>query len=190
MFQNVILTQQVSSEACRYLSQYIHIGRIFYPLAYTNNIIINFWIIEYKVFFLHYLSGRMMCGRAENRRATCPITLPRHFSGKTLYVAVPGQEQITRTITSWLLSKFHKRIFLTHSSSLIFECIAYSSSPSLWSIRLEGGGGGWQIKSTSWLLNAATVFDSMAAAGREFQSGIVRCQKEFCPSVVLALMCL
>ena len=141
MFQNVILTQQVSSEACRYLSQYIHIGRIFYLLAYTNNIIINFWIIEYKVFFLHYLSGRMMCGRADNRRATCPITLPRHFSGKTLYVAVPGQEQITRTITSWLHSKFHKRIFLTHSSSLIFECIAYSSSPSLWGTRLEGGGG-------------------------------------------------
>ena len=31
---------------------------------------------------------------------------------------------------------------------------------------------------------------SQPAAGREFQSGIVRCQKEFCPSVVLALRCL
>ena len=41
---------------------------------------------------------------------------------------------------------------------------------------------------SGWRETAATVFDSMAAVGRLFQSGIVRYQKEFCPSVVLAPM--
>ena len=47
-------------------------------------------------------------------------------------------------------------------------------SMALWSIRLP----------------QFFIIGPMAAAGREFQSGIVRCQNEFCPSVVLALMCL
>ena len=78
-------------------------------------------------------------------------------------------------------------VVFAHILTLILS--EYSSSPPLWSIRLEGGKRLADLVD-QLTLNAATVFDSIAAAGIEFQSGIVRCQKGFCPSVVLALMCL
>ena len=71
--------------------------------------------------------------------------------------------------------------------SLNFEVCTPAAHPTL-SIRLNGGGKRL-VDLASRLLISATVFDSMAAAGREFQSGIVQCQKEVCPSVVLGLRC-
>ena len=78
---------------------------------------------------------------------------------------------------------------VTVQSAMTFTLSSYSSSPPLWSIRLEAMRLANLVDQLERLLNAATVFDSMAAAGREFQSGIVRCQNKFCSSVVLALMC-
>ena len=65
----------------------------------------------------------------------------------------------------------------------------YSSSTSFLECR-AGGGKGLVDLVNQLTFQRCTVFYSMAAAGRELQSGIVRCQKEFCLSVVLALRCL
>ena len=54
-----------------------------------------------------------------------------------------------------------------------------------------GGGGGERLADLVDQLTLECCHSfRLAAAGREFQAGIVQCQKEFCPSVVLALMCL
>ena len=53
------------------------------------------------------------------------------------------------------------------------------------SIRMDGGKRMVDLADSRTLPQFFVIF--MAAAGRKFQSGIVRCPNFFCPSVMLAL---